>query len=82
MEFDGKNLLDAYKDIPDYPYGEQPPFGCRHVWVGIADGLTVNPDGPNEPVEHNFDKGDVTEKSVGSEDFIMPAYDQSKLTQE
>ena len=54
MEFDGKILLDAYKDIPDYPYGEQPPFGCRHVWVGVAKGLEINPDGPNEAVEHDF----------------------------
>ncbi len=52
-EFGGKVLLDAYKDIPDYPYGDPPPFGCRHVWVGIADGLTVNP-APNEPVEHDI----------------------------
>ena len=66
LEFDGKILLDAYKDIPDYPYGDPPPFGCRHVWVGIADGLTVNPDGPNEPINGAAASENETEKSVGN----------------
>lgn len=81
MEFDGKILLDAYKDIPDYPYGEQPPFGCRHVWVGVAKGLEINPDGPNEPVLHNAarDRG-YTEGDEISYDNLIKSNNELKLT--
>ena len=79
MEFDGKILLDAYKDIPDYPYGEKPPFGCRHVWIGVAKGLEINPDGPNEPVNGAAAKSNDTEKSISNGE-LMSAGDQSKLT--
>lgn len=79
MEFDSKILLDAYKDIPDYPYGEQPPFGCRHVWVGVARGIEDKPEEANEPINGAAAKGDDTEKSVGNGE-LFPAGDQSKLT--
>lgn len=58
MEFDGKILLDAYKDIPDYPYGEQPPFGCRHVWVGVARGIEDKPEEAINNIDAVFEKAD------------------------
>ncbi|MBR6060578.1 MAG: hypothetical protein IKP67_00770 [Spirochaetales bacterium] len=64
QKYDGKILLDAYKAIEDYPYGEQPPFGCRHVWVGVAKGIEDKPE--EAKTKEDIEKDFVVGQSVGA----------------